>query len=86
MTIHLDQEQDTGANDIVKAVDQLLNEMGPKFAKVSSEIFERSASLIFRHGALQSETDHVLVDEMSRRLDEMEAAIQAGNDTKNTGS
>lgn len=32
-----------GANDIVKAVDQLLNEMGPKFAKVSSEIFERSA-------------------------------------------
>ena len=41
------QGQDTGANDLVKAVDQLLNELGPKFSKVSSELFERSMWPIF---------------------------------------
>ena len=33
----------TTSNDLVKAVDKLLNEIGPKFTKVSAEIFTKSA-------------------------------------------
>lgn len=29
-------------NDLVKAVDQLVNNLGPKFAKVSAELFAKS--------------------------------------------
>ena len=29
-------------NDLVKAVDNLLNNLGPKFSKVSSELFAKS--------------------------------------------
>ena len=29
-------------NDLVKAVDQLLNNLGPKFSKVSAELFTKS--------------------------------------------
>ncbi|KAM0801368.1 heat shock factor binding protein 1 [Usnea florida] len=51
-------------NDLVKAVDNLLNNLGPKFSKVSAELFAK-------------------MDEMSRRLDDMEAAIKAGNNPEN---
>ena len=40
----LAQSQDTGANELVKAVDQMLNDLGQKFSKVSSDLFERSTS------------------------------------------
>ncbi|KAL6721569.1 hypothetical protein ACLMJK_000673 [Lecanora helva] len=53
-------------NDLVKAVDQLLNNLGPKFSKVSTELFAK-------------------MDEMSARLDEMETAIKAGNETSTDG-
>jgi len=29
-------------NDLVKAVDQLINNLGPKFSKVSAELFAKS--------------------------------------------
>lgn len=29
-------------NDLVKAVDQLINNLGPKFSKVSAELFDKS--------------------------------------------
>ena len=32
----------TASNDLVKAVDKLLNEIGPKFTKVSAELFAKS--------------------------------------------
>ncbi|CAF9934484.1 MAG: hypothetical protein ALECFALPRED_005961 [Alectoria fallacina] len=51
-------------NDLVKAVDSLLNNLGPKFSKVSAELFAK-------------------MDEMSQRLDDMEAAIKAGNNPEN---
>lgn len=51
-------------NDLVKAVDNLLNNLGPKFSKVSAELFAK-------------------MDEMSQRLDDMEAAIKAGNNPEN---
>jgi len=47
-------------SDLVKAVDNLLNNLGPKFSKVSAELFAK-------------------MDEMSQRLDDMDAAIKAGN-------
>ncbi|KAF6222136.1 hypothetical protein HO133_001222 [Letharia lupina] len=50
-------------NDLVKAVDNLLNNLGPKFSKVSAELFAK-------------------MDEMSQRLDDMEAAIKAGNNSE----
>lgn len=36
------QESTQGANDLVKAVDKLLNDLGPKFSKVSVELFAKS--------------------------------------------
>lgn len=51
-------------NDLVKAVDNLLNNLGPKFSTVSAQLFAK-------------------MDEMSRRLDDMEAAIKAGNNPEN---
>ncbi|MCJ1453643.1 hypothetical protein MMC28_003990 [Mycoblastus sanguinarius] len=56
-----------GSNDLVKAVDQLLNNLGPKFSKISTELFAK-------------------MDEMAQRLDDMEAAIKAGNDTGTEGN
>ncbi|KAK0507772.1 hypothetical protein JMJ35_009661 [Cladonia borealis] len=55
------------SNDLVKAVDKLLNEIGPKFTKVSAELFAK-------------------MDEMAQRLDDMEAAIKAGNDPATEGN
>ncbi|KAF6231570.1 hypothetical protein HO173_010322 [Letharia columbiana] len=54
-------------NDLVKAVDNLLNNLGPKFSKVSAELFAK-------------------MDEMSQRLDDMEAAIKAGNSSESRES
>lgn len=35
------QDDQTGPNDLVKAVDKLLNEIGPRFEKTSKEIFAK---------------------------------------------
>ena len=75
----------TASNDLVKAVDKLLNEIGPKFTKVSAELFAKSEQnplpiqiyKVLRKG---------LVDEMAQRLDDMEAAIKAGNDPATEGN
>ena len=70
-------------NDLVKAVDQLLNNLGPKFSKVSTDLFAKSESN-YRVLSVVSRLN-ATVDEMSARLDEMEAAIKAGNDTATDG-
>ena len=41
------QSSPTSSNDLVKAVDKLLNEIGPKFAKVSAEIFTKSEQILY---------------------------------------
>ena len=38
----ISQEQTQGANDLAKAVDKLLNDLGPKFSKASAELFAKS--------------------------------------------
>ncbi len=75
----------------MKAVDKLLNEIGPKFTKVSAEIFTKSEQIPFTHSDIQGIDCKVLkiyalVDEMAQRLDDMEAAIKAGNDTGSEGN
>ncbi len=70
-------------NDLVKAVDQLLNNLGPKFSKVSAELFAKSKLMEPRETIAYKLK--ITVDEMSARLDEMEAAIKAGNDTATDG-
>ena len=37
-------------NDLVKAVDNLLNNLGPKFSKVSAELFAKSTGRYSRRG------------------------------------
>lgn len=68
-------------NDFVKAVDNLLHNLGAKFSKVSAELFAKSMGSYRRSNfdVVKSFT----VDEMSQRLDAMEAAIKAGNDPEN---
>ncbi|KAL2053042.1 hypothetical protein ABVK25_006679 [Lepraria finkii] len=61
------QESTQGANDLVKAVDKLLNDLGPKFSKVSAELFAK-------------------MDDMTQRLDDMELAIKAGNESGSEGN
>lgn len=73
----------SSSNDLVKAVDQLLNNLGPKFSKVSAELFAKSELDGTRSNARRL---IAIVDEMSTRLDEMEAAIKAGNDPSTEGS
>ena len=68
-------------NDLVKAVDNLLNNLGPKFSKVSAELFAKSIES-YRRFDLDMGLS-LIVDEMSQRLDDMEAAIKAGNNPEN---
>lgn len=69
----------SGPNDLVKAVDKLLNDIGPKFERVSKEMFAKRVFNDFSPLALPKLT--FSVDEMGKRLDDMEAAINANNDT-----
>ncbi|QIW95301.1 hypothetical protein AMS68_000819 [Peltaster fructicola] len=55
-----DQEHETAPAELVASVEDLLNQLGPKFSSLSSEMIAK-------------------MDEMSRRLDNLEATIQAGN-------
>ncbi|KAG6022528.1 hypothetical protein E4U40_004543 [Claviceps sp. LM458 group G5] len=68
---------ESSSPDVSAAVEDLLNTMSNKFASVSSEIFAKkrrtdtwcSGVLILR-----------VVDDMSRRLENLEAALQAGKE------
>ncbi len=72
------QDDLSGPNDLVKAVDKLLNDIGPKFERVSKEIFAKS---MIKSSFSLPLSITCSVDEMGKRLDEMEAAINANNDT-----
>ena len=79
------QESTQGANDLVKAVDKLLNDLGPKFSKVSVELFAKSGCgpeplfcVVLRLTTA--------VDDMAQRLDDMESAVKAGNESGSEGN
>lgn len=71
---------------MTQQLDDLLNTLSNKFAGVSSEIFAKSESQVLSvvgrvATSEQKMTDaNELVDEMSRRIDNLEAALVASND------
>lgn len=65
------------------AVEELLNSLSNKFAGVSSEIFAKSRH--HKHHHTTYRTDNWAVDEMSRRIDTLEAALNE-NKSKDSAS
>ncbi len=68
-------------------VDELLNSLSSKFATVSSEIFAKCPYPVKAHELGNEEQIRLLtllytVDDMSKRLDSLEATIQANGDSK----
>ena len=62
------------ALDLVKMVDDLLDDISTRFTSTSTELFSKSAFL--RRSIAHSLTDSdSTVDEMARRLDHLEASI-----------
>ena len=70
----------------MKAVDEMLENLTMKFTKISTEIFSKSEFISFvSHRRLANV--RATVDEMSQRLDDLEASIKAGADNgKKEGS
>ncbi|KAL8985496.1 MAG: hypothetical protein Q9205_000812 [Flavoplaca limonia] len=60
-------------NELIKAVDELLDNLSSKLSKVSTEVFAKSEST-------RTAATTFLVDEMAQRLDELEASIKASAD------
>lgn len=61
-------------------VDELLNSLSNKFAGVSSEIFAKSKCWIKAGTMVKSKLIYATVDEMSRRLDNLEATLQSSSE------
>ncbi|KAG6271764.1 hypothetical protein E4U09_003764 [Claviceps aff. purpurea] len=66
---------ESSSPDVSAAVEDLLNTMSNKFASVSSEIFAKKDEYL-----VQCVLIIRVVDDMSRRLENLEAALQAGKD------
>jgi heat shock factor-binding protein 1 len=73
---------DTSASaELSAVVDELLNSLSNKFAGVSSEIFAKSKRWIEAGTMVEVEANIWLtVDEMSRRLDNLEATLQSSSE------
>jgi len=65
----------------VHVVDDLLNQLTTKFSTMSSELIEKSKSTYAQMAMaiVVQDANIKIVDEMSRRLDNLEATIQAGS-------
>jgi heat shock factor-binding protein 1 len=65
----------------VHVVDDLLNQLTTKFSTMSSELIEKSKSTYgqMAMAIVVQDANVRVVDEMSRRLDNLEATIQAGS-------
>ena len=75
----------TASTELAAVVDELLNSLSNKFAGVSSEIFAKSKFQYLRHllavfVRLSQLLTTPLVDEMARRLDNLEATLQNNSD------
>lgn len=76
MSHHL-QTSETTPSDLAVVVDELLNQLSTKFSNISTELIGKSKSTLsslFFHRTIDP-CD--LVDDMSRRLDTLEATIQS---------
>ncbi|KAL5329018.1 hypothetical protein ACEPPN_002527 [Leptodophora sp. 'Broadleaf-Isolate-01'] len=70
----------TAPAELSAVVDELLNSLSNKFAGVSSEIFAKSKHPIHSIPFGDTQPDNLAVDEMSRRLDNLEATLQSNID------
>jgi heat shock factor-binding protein 1 len=73
-----------GSGELAAVVDDLLNQLNTKFSTISSELLSKSRHVILI--VIQRRADVQLVDDMSRRLDNLEATIQGGEVIKGSGS
>jgi heat shock factor-binding protein 1 len=73
---------DTSASaELSAVVDELLNSLSNKFAGVSSEIFAKSKHWIEAGTMVEVDANiYTTVDEMSRRLDNLEATLQSSSE------
>ncbi|KAJ8117572.1 hypothetical protein OPT61_g1257 [Boeremia exigua] len=62
--------------ELAAVVDDLLNQLNTKFTTISSDLLSKSRSLTV---VMCWSADSLQVDDMSRRLDNLEAQIQAGD-------
>lgn len=79
--IYTKQTNDDARGDLSAQLDELLNSLSNKFAGVSSEIFAKSM-LYGSKLHLSMPTNNTPVDEMSRRLDNLEAQLMANTPGK----
>ena len=82
LTLCASQPPNEEANELIKAVDEMLESLTTRFTKISTEVFSKSESS--SGSQLRRLADfRATVDEMSQRLDELEASIKAGADNGN---
>jgi heat shock factor-binding protein 1 len=73
--------------ELSAVVDELLNSLSNKFAGVSSEIFAKSKRWIEAGTMVEVEAKiYTTVDEMSRRLDNLEATLQSSSEGRDSKS
>jgi len=68
------QASDASSSELTAVVDDLLNQLTTKFSAISADMISKSMLLMLALNAYCS--DNIIVDEMSRRLDTLEATIQ----------
>ncbi len=71
------------SGELAAVVDDLLNQLNTKFTSISSELLSKSEQIM---AALELYELMSVVDDMSRRLDNLEATIQSGDGEKSSGS
>lgn len=65
--------------ELAAVVDDLLNQLNTKFTTISSDLLSKSKLPPPTNHAEYGSADDFTVDDMSRRLDNLEAQIQAGD-------
>jgi heat shock factor-binding protein 1 len=77
------QSPDDTRQELTAQIDELLNTLSNKFSGVSSEIFAKSKSNLWIAGTCETVLTNVAyeVDEMSRRLDNLEAQLKTNTET-----
>jgi len=65
--------------ELAAVVDDLLNQLNTKFTTISSDLLSKSKFPLPSNRADYGSADDLTVDDMSRRLDNLEAQIQAGD-------
>ncbi|KAI5203308.1 hypothetical protein E4T39_04167 [Aureobasidium subglaciale] len=74
---------ESSSEDLATVVDDLLAQLSTKFANISSDLLSKSEDTCRIASLLSKELMSFTVDEMSRRLDNLETSIQASARSQN---